>query len=54
MIGTLEEKTNEGIHKEQAITGEGADNALVVFLRQMLGSTLEQFDEDELESNLPF
>ncbi|WP_455429868.1 DUF7344 domain-containing protein [Natronococcus zhouii] len=56
LIGTLGKKNGEGIHEERAITGEGADNVLVVLMRQMLGSKLDQFDEqsERIESNLPF
>jgi hypothetical protein len=56
LIGTLGKKNDEGVSEEQAIAGEGAENALVVLMRQMLASQLDQFDKhrDDLESNLPF
>jgi hypothetical protein len=56
LVGTLGKRDDEGVFEEQAIAGEGAENALVVLMRQMLASQLDQFDEqsDDLKSNLPF
>lgn len=45
MIGTLEEKSEDGVHEERAIFGEGSDNTLVVLLDQMLRSQRETFDD---------
>jgi len=47
MIGTLGEKIGGDLYEEQAIVGEGADNTLVVLLRQMLRGRLEQFAEPD-------
>lgn len=44
MLATLGEETERGIHRETAITGTGADNAVVVLLRDMLGSRLDHLD----------
>lgn len=56
MIGTLGEASDTGVHDEQAIFGEGADNTLVVLLRQMLSSHLDELSEQDgdIESHLPF
>jgi DNA-binding transcriptional ArsR family regulator len=56
LLGTLGKEIEEGIYEEQAVAGEGVDNALVVLLRQMLSPQLEQFskDDESLESKLPF
>ena len=55
MIGTLGEKTDDGVHEEEAIVGEGADNTLVVLMRQILRTRLEQFArEDEAETEVQF
>lgn len=44
MLGTLGEETEAGHHRESAITGVGADNALVVLLPELLGSPLDRLD----------
>ncbi|WP_227357494.1 DUF7344 domain-containing protein [Haladaptatus salinisoli] len=45
MIGTLGEKSDAGVHKEQAIFAEGADNTLVVLLQQMIRSQFAKLDD---------
>lgn len=45
MLGTLGEKDDTGVHTERAMVGEGADNAFITLMRQMLNSRLEQFDD---------
>lgn len=56
MLGTLGEQTDDGLHEEQAIIGEGTDNVLVAMIRQMLGSRLEQIDNqtEDIDAHLPF
>ncbi|WP_247729502.1 DUF7344 domain-containing protein [Halovivax limisalsi] len=53
MLGTLGEGTGDGVHhEEKAITGAGADDPLVMLLRELLGSRLDHLDaqsEDFLE-----
>jgi DNA-binding transcriptional ArsR family regulator len=44
MLGTLGERTEQGVYKETAITGTGENNALVVLMREMLGSRLDHLD----------
>lgn len=44
MIGTVGDVDTGGIPREAAITGEGADNPLVMLLREMLGSRLDHLD----------
>lgn len=48
MIGTLGEKSDAGVHEEQAIFAQGADNALVALLQQMIRSQLDVL-EDQTE-----
>lgn len=56
MLGTLQERTDDGIRTEQALVGEGMDNALVVMLAQLLRPYLDQIDQDPetIEAQLPF
>ena len=56
MLGTIKTETDDGVPEEKAIVGEGADNTLVVMIRQMLDGHLDQIDEQysELAPTLPF
>lgn len=56
MLGTLKEETENGVPEEKAIIGEGADNALVVMVTQILSSHLEKIDEqtEDLEPSPSF
>lgn len=57
MLGTLKSETDDGgIPEEKAIIGEGADNTLVIMIRQMMSSHLNQIDEQtaEVRTRLPF
>ena len=58
MLGTLKEETQDGdgFHEEQAVVGEGADNALVVMVTQLLDPYLGRIDDEteDVESVLPF
>lgn len=54
MLGTLGEKDGDGVHAERAVVGDGADNAFVVLMRQMLSSHLAQFEEQSVQPELPF
>lgn len=56
MLGTLKEELDDGLPEEKAIIGEGTDNTLVVMVRQMLSSHLDQIDEqtEDTESQLLF
>lgn len=55
MLGTLLEADGEGVPEEKAIIGEGTDNTLVVMVRQMLCSHLEEVDAaDDIEHHLSF
>lgn len=56
MLGTLGEQSDDGVHEERAIFGEGADNTLVVLRRQMLGGQLDGFDDEPegAETQPPF
>jgi len=55
MLGTLLEERADGVHAEQAIVGEGEDDALVTMICQLVGPHLETIDEDtaEVEAQLP-
>ena len=56
MLGTLSKQNDHGIQNETAITGAGENNALVMLVREMLGSRLDHLDaqsEDFLEQ-IPF
>ncbi len=55
MLGTVKDPLDGEIPEERAIVGEGADNALVVMIRQLLRPHLEAMDEqaEESEVNLP-
>ncbi|ADB63576.1 hypothetical protein Htur_4807 (plasmid) [Haloterrigena turkmenica DSM 5511] len=56
MLGTLSKQNEHGIQTETAITGNGENNALVMLVREMLGSRLDHLDaqsEDFLEQ-IPF
>jgi hypothetical protein len=53
MLGTLEEPVEDETPAEKAIVGEGADNTLVVMIRQLLSAHLEDIDPEETETNLP-
>jgi len=44
MLGTLGERTGDGTRTEQSIVGEGAENSLVVLVRQLLRSRLARID----------
>ena len=57
MLGTLKVEDGDAIPDEKAVIGEGADNALVVMVRQMLSAHLEKIDEDtpdDVERKLSF
>lgn len=56
MLGTLSKHNDHSIEHETAITGAGENNALVMLVREMLGSRLEHLDaqsEDFLDQ-IPF
>lgn len=55
-IGTLGEEYDSGVHEERAIVGEGADNALVVLLQELLGPRLDELDDraEAVEERIPF
>lgn len=46
MLGTLKEPLDDEIPEEKAITGDGSDSALVVMIRQLLHSHLDQIDDE--------
>ena len=56
MLGTLGERDERGVAVERAIVGEGADDTLVVMVRQLLRPRLDRVDAGagESESPLPF
>lgn len=56
MLGTLRESVGDEVHEEKAIVGEGADNALVVMIRQLASHHREQADPraEDVQSRLPF
>jgi hypothetical protein len=55
MLGTLLEDDGTGVPAEKAIIGEGADNTLVVMVRQMVIGHLEEDDTaDDIEQHLTF
>lgn len=56
MLGTLREETDDGIRNEQAIIGEGANNALVVLVGQLLCPSVDQNNQDleGIKAQLPF
>lgn len=55
MLATLGEKSDGGVHAETALAGAGEDNALVVLMREMLGSRLDHLDaqSEDFRSQLP-
>lgn len=55
MLATLGEKEGEGFHDETAITGAGENNALVILLRDLLGSRLDHLDaqSEDFRSQIP-
>lgn len=56
MLGTLSKQNEHGIQTETAITGSGENNALVLLVRELLGSRLDHLDaqsEDFLDQ-IPF
>lgn len=55
MLATLGERTEAGVHRETAITGAGGNNAVVVLLRELLGSRLDHLDAqgEDFLSELP-
>jgi len=55
LIGTIGDDDPNGIPNETAITGAGADNPLVVLLREMLGSRLDHLDAQsaDFRSEIP-
>lgn len=55
MLGTLGEETAEGVYEETAITGTGENNALVMLMRELLGSRLDHLDEqsEDFLSEIP-
>jgi len=56
MLGTLKKPTEDGVPEEKALIGEGAENTLVVMIRQMLSTYLTQIDEsaEAAEADLRF
>jgi hypothetical protein len=56
MLGTRGEETDEGIHEKQVLIGEGAENTVVTMTREMLGSRLQQIDDqtNDIDDHLPF
>lgn len=55
MIATFGEMTDAGARAETAITGSGENNALVVLMRELLGSRLDHLDAqtEDVRSQLP-
>jgi hypothetical protein len=53
MLGTLKEPVDDKTPAEKAIVGEGADNTLVVMVRQLVSAHLEDIGREETETNLP-
>ena len=56
MLGTLAEEADETLgYRETAITAEGADNTLVVLIRELLGSRLDHLDAQsaDFRSEIP-
>ncbi|WP_101294626.1 DUF7344 domain-containing protein [Halegenticoccus soli] len=55
MLGTLGEEGAAGVPRETAIAGEGADNAFVVLMREMLGPRLDHLDaqSEDFLSQIP-
>lgn len=55
MVGTIGEENDNGVHTETAITGSGENNALVMLLREVLGSRLDHLDEqsEDFLSQIP-
>ncbi|ELY62237.1 DUF7344 domain-containing protein [Natronolimnohabitans innermongolicus] len=54
LLGTLGASTASGKRDETAIVGEGVDNGLVVLMRQLLGSRLDEPTVDEvLDAGIP-
>ncbi|WP_394740167.1 DUF7344 domain-containing protein [Natronococcus roseus] len=56
MLGTLSKHNDHGIQNETAITGAGEDNALVMLVRELLGSRLDHLDEQSADflEEIPF
>ncbi|AGB38721.1 DUF7344 domain-containing protein [Natronococcus occultus] len=56
MLGTLSERNERGIQDETAITGVGENNALVMLIRELLGSRLDHLDEqsEDFLEQIPF
>lgn len=56
MLGTLGEQTDDSVHEERAIIGEGSNNALAAMICQMMGSRLEQIDAqtEDIDALIPF
>ncbi|MFU8868912.1 MAG: hypothetical protein ACNA7R_13490 [Natronococcus sp.] len=56
MLGTLSHRNDDGIQEETAITGVGEDNALVMLVRELLGSRLDHLDEQSADflEEIPF
>jgi hypothetical protein len=55
VIGTLGERTADGVYHDTAITGEDEDDSPVVLLRQLLGSRLDHLDaqSEDFRSQIP-
>lgn len=55
MLGTIGEEREDGTHEERSIVGEGADNTLVVMLRQMLRPRLDRLGgrSEDVDPALP-
>ncbi len=56
MLGTLSKHNDHGIQNETAITGVGEDNALVMLVRELLGSRVDHLDEQSADflEGIPF
>jgi hypothetical protein len=54
MLGTLGQEGEDSFHEERAIVGEGANNTLVVMVRQLLSDHLEKIDEGTEDGAVQF
>lgn len=56
MLATLSKRNDHGCQTETAITGTGENNALVILIREMLGSRLDHLDaqSEDFLKQIPF
>lgn len=56
MLALLDEMNADGVYTETAMTGENADNPLVVLVRELLGPRLDHLDyqSENFRSEIPF